>query len=78
MLWGLPETFSVETLALAVSGVVALRVPEPITVAPSLNVTVPLGVPLPGAAAITVAVNVTACPKTDGLPLVVTDMLEQS
>src|ERR1051325_1800550 len=34
--------------------------------APSLNVTVPLGVPLPGAAALTVAVKVTDWPKTDG------------
>jgi hypothetical protein len=30
-------------------------------------VTVPVGVPEPGATALTVAVNVTLCPKTDGL-----------
>ena len=36
-------------------------------VAPSLKVTVPLGVPEPGAAALTVAVKVTDWPKTDGL-----------
>jgi hypothetical protein len=36
-------------------------------VAPSLNVTVPVGVPAPGAAALTVAVKVTAWPETDGL-----------
>src|SRR4051794_39314349 len=32
-----------------------------------VNVTVPVGTPAPGAAAVTVAVNVTACPNTDGL-----------
>jgi len=31
-----------------------------------LKVTVPVGVPVPGATAVTVAVNVTDCPKTDG------------
>ena len=36
-------------------------------VAPSLKVTVPVGVPLPGEAAVTVAVNVTIWPKLDGL-----------
>ena len=36
-------------------------------VAPSLKVTVPLGVPLPGAVALTVAVMMTCCPKSDGL-----------
>ena len=35
-------------------------------VAPSMNVTEPVGVPLPGAFAATVAVKVTDCPKTDG------------
>lgn len=38
----------------------------PIVVAPSLNVTVPVGLPAPGATAATVAVNVTDCPKFDG------------
>ncbi len=38
-----------------------------IVAAPSLNWTVPVGVPLPGAVTLTVAVNVTLCPKTDGL-----------
>jgi len=32
-----------------------------------LNCTVPLGVPAPGTLALTVAVNVTLCPNTDGL-----------
>jgi hypothetical protein len=53
----------------------ALSVPVPNVVVPSLNVTVPVGVPLPGAVAATVAVNVTACPKTDGFTDEVTDVL---
>ncbi len=36
-------------------------------VAPSLKVTVPLGVPLAGGTALTVAVKATDCPNTDGL-----------
>ncbi len=36
-------------------------------VVPSLKVTLPLGLPAPGAPTLTVAVNVTACPNTDGL-----------
>ena len=36
-------------------------------VAPSLKMTVPVGVPLPGETALTVAVKVTDCPNTDGL-----------
>src|SRR5207247_8856464 len=36
-------------------------------VAPSVNVTVPVGLPAPGAAARTVAVRVTAWPTIDGL-----------
>jgi len=34
---------------------------------PSLNVTVPVGVPAPGADALTLAVNTTDCPNTVGL-----------
>ena len=34
---------------------------------PSLKVTLPVGVPLPGDVALTVAVKVTLCPNTDGL-----------
>ncbi len=45
----------------------ALSVPVPNVAAPSLKVTVPLGVPLPGATAATVAVKVTDCPNTEGL-----------
>jgi len=42
-----------------------LTVPVPRTVLPSMNVTVPLGVPEPGADAATVAVSVTAEPHCD-------------
>jgi len=41
----------------------------PSVVDPSLNVTVPVGLPLPGEVTDTVAVNVTDCPKLDGLAL---------
>ena len=40
---------------------------EPKSAPSSLNCTVPLGVPDPGAVALIVAVNVTGCPNTDGL-----------
>src|SRR3989442_14432620 len=36
------------------------------TVAPSLNVTVPVGTPVPGATGLTTAVSVTAWPITEG------------
>ena len=57
-----------------------LSAPVPIVVAPSLKVTVPLGMPAPGAAAATVAVNVVDWPKRVGLtelvrPVVVLDLL---
>jgi hypothetical protein len=46
-------------------------VPLLMVVVPSLNVTVPVAVPAPGATAATVAVNVTDCPELDGfVPLV--------
>ena len=44
-----------------------LSVPVPKVAAPSLNVTVPPGIPLPGATGLTVAVNVTGWPDTDGV-----------
>ena len=44
----------------------APTLPDPMLVAPSKNVTVPDGLPAPGATATTVAVNVTLCPNTDG------------
>jgi hypothetical protein len=43
------------------------KVPVPRVVTPSLNVTVPVDVPDPGAIATTVAVNVTDVPDDDGL-----------
>src|SRR5438552_3868540 len=44
-----------------------LSVPLPKVVAPSLKVTVPVGVPVAGATAVTVAVKNTVWPETDGL-----------
>ena len=49
-----------------------LNVAVPKVVAESRNVTVPPGVPAPGALAETVAVKVTDWPNTDGLALLVT------
>ena len=46
----------------------------PIVVAPSVKVTVPVGVPVPGATTATVAVNVTDWPTTDGDPDELTDV----
>src|SRR2546422_736090 len=43
-----------------------LSVPVPSVAVPSLNVTVPVGVPPPGGETVTVAVNVTDRPDTDG------------
>ena len=64
MLCGLPATDSAVVLKVATP---PLRVPVPNVAAPSLNVTVPVGVPAPGATAATVAVNVTDWPNTEGL-----------
>ena len=44
-----------------------LSVTVPKVVEPSMNVAVPVGVPLPGETGLTVAVNVTAWPDVDGL-----------
>ncbi len=44
-----------------------VRLTVPRADAPSLNVTVPVGVPAPGATAATVVVKVIDWPKTDGL-----------
>src|SRR5439155_22484695 len=46
---------------------VASSVPLPRVVPPSLKVSVPLGVPAPGATAVTVAVKVTGWPAPTGL-----------
>ena len=48
-----------------VATALALSVPVPSVVDPSLNVTVPVGVP--ELVEVTVAVNVTDCPNVDGL-----------
>jgi hypothetical protein len=45
------------------------KVPVPIVVAPSLNVTVPVGVGAPTTVPATVAVNVTGPPTVDGFAL---------
>jgi len=42
------------------------RDPAPSTVAPSKKVTVPVGVPVPGAITVTVAVKFTVPPATEG------------
>ena len=44
-----------------------LTVPAPSVAAPSLKVTVPVGLPAPGLTGATVAVKVTFCPKVAGL-----------
>ena len=49
-----------------------LSVPVPRVVEPSRKLTVPVGVPLPGATASTVAVKVTDSPKTEGFAYEVT------
>ena len=49
------------------------KVPVPSVVEPSMNVTVPVGIPEPGASPVTVAVNVIDWPNTDGLAEETTD-----
>src|ERR1700752_419363 len=61
MVW-LP-TASAEVVNVAIP---PLSVPVPMGLPPSRNVTVPVGVPLPGATGETVAVKVTDWPNTDG------------
>ena len=51
------------------------KVPVPSVVEPSLKVTVPVGMPEPGAVAATVAVNVIDCPNTAGLTEDETELL---
>jgi len=53
-------------LVLKVATPAPFNVPLPMIVAPSLKSTVPVGVPVPGATAVTVAVKVTDWPNTDG------------
>ena len=56
----------VENVAVCTPPTVA-SVPVPNVVAPSLNVTVPVGEPEAGAVALTVAVKVMEAPENDGL-----------
>ncbi len=61
---GEPETESDEVLKVATPD--PFKVPVPSVAAPSLKVTVPVGVPEPGATAATVAMNVTDWLNTEG------------
>ena len=64
--WGDPLKESVEVLNVATPE--PFSVPVPSVVAPSLKVTVPVGVPVEeGELSVTVAVNVTEAPEQDGL-----------
>src|ERR1051326_2694554 len=63
MLW--PAPLSADVLKLALPPPLSVFVPS--TVAPSLNVTVPVGVPRAGTFAVTVTVKLTAWPEVDGL-----------
>jgi len=53
-------------------------VPVPIEMPPSRNVTVPVGVPAPGATAFTIAVKVIAWPNTVGLTDEVTELEDEA
>jgi hypothetical protein len=70
MLCGLPVTDNVAVLKVATPE--PFSVPVPRVAAPSLKVTVPVGVLVAGNTAATVAVNVTDCPNTLGVPDVAT------
>ena len=54
---------------------VVLTLGDPRLLLPSLNCTVPVGVPLPGAVTLMVAVKVTNCPENEGLGEEVTAVL---
>jgi len=56
---------TVSVVVVKVATAAPFSVPVPRVVPPSLNVTVPVGVPAP-AVTVNVAVNVTDCPKLDG------------
>jgi hypothetical protein len=60
-------TDNAAVLKVHVNGAAAGNEQLPMLVAPSRKLTVPAGVPAPGAFTVTVAVNVTDCPNTDGL-----------
>ena len=63
----------IEWLPTASADVVKLATPEPSSipapsgVEPSMNIMVPVGIPEPGALEVTVAVNFTDWPNTEGL-----------
>jgi hypothetical protein len=68
------------TLRLEIAGNDAFPVPSRVTVVPTLapsitSCTVPLGVPVPGGTALTVAENVTGCPNTEGFTELLTTVL---
>ena len=69
---GCAPAASVEVVKVAVAPESAA---VPSVVAPSKNVTVPVGVPAPGAVTDTVAVIVTDWPKTDGLTFEVAELV---
>jgi hypothetical protein len=74
MVWVATESDEVVNVAFPdVMGTVAARV-----TAPSVKVTLPVGVPAPGATAATVAVKVTTWPKTDGLTVELSVVLEDA
>jgi hypothetical protein len=62
IVWLVRDSELVESVALPF-----VRETVPKVVAPSLNMTLPAGVPPPGATAVTVAVKVTDWPKFEGL-----------
>ena len=74
-----PYTAVIEWLPTASAEVTNVAIPEPSKVPvpsivePSMNVTVPVGIPEPGASPVTVAVNVIDWPNTDGLAEETTD-----
>src|SRR5439155_7266690 len=78
----IPAVLAVSVFAPAVAKLAeqlpAATVPVQLSPTPSLTVTLPVAVPLPGATAATAKLTVTACPKADGLgvcPLMVVVVL---
>jgi hypothetical protein len=60
------EWLPAERVVVAKLAVPSLRAPIPNVVVPSLKVTVPAGMPEPPVPEVTVAVNVTDCPRIEG------------
>ena len=65
MTCGLPDVDKVEVVNVACPE--AFKTADPIAVAPSMNVTLPVGTPPSGGTALTVAVKVTGCPSPASL-----------